>query len=261
MDLGIRGRVAVVTAASRGLGLATARALAVEGADVAICARGGDDLRTALDELAALGAGRVFGRVVDVADPSALSGFLDAVAVEVAPVDILVTNVGGPPAGAFAAHDLEAWDAAWRSSFVPIVAAIRAVAPGMRRRNWGRIVNITSIAAKQPVDDLVLSNSLRAGVSGLARSLATEFAKEGVTVNNVLPGYTRTARVDALAVHAVKSGGTIKSVMARWIDEIPMSRLGEPDEIAATVAFLCSDLAAYVTGQSIAVDGGWIRGH
>ena len=178
-------------------------------------------------------------------------------------VDILVTNAGGPPAGVFETHAWDAWERAVNLTLRSAVELTRQVLPGMRERKWGRIINVTSIAVKQPVDNLILSNSLRAAVTGFARTLANEVAVDGVTVNNILPGYTRTERVEELADStASREGGgrTRDDVLARFEQQIPMRRLGEPDELAALATFLASPRAAYITGQSIAVDGGSIRG-
>ena len=172
-------------------------------------------------------------------------------------IDILVTNAGGPPAGTFDQLTREQWDDAIRLTLLSAVELARQVLPGMKERRWGRIINITSIAVKQPVDGLMLSNSLRAGLTGFARTLANEVAAEGITVNNVLPGYTRTERLEELVEFlAKKQVGDVRGI---WEQEIPMARLGEPKELAATVAFLASERASYITGTSIQVDGGWIR--
>jgi 3-oxoacyl-[acyl-carrier protein] reductase len=175
-------------------------------------------------------------------------------------IDILVTNTGGPPAGPFESHTAEAWSAAVRQNLESVLNLTRAVLPGMKERRWGRILNITSIAVKQPVDNLILSNSVRGAVTGFARTLANEVAPFGITVNNVLPGYTRTQRVDELAGKIADAEGiTADAAVARWEAQIPMARLGEPREFAALVAFLASERASYITGTSIPVDGGWVR--
>src|SRR4029078_10637826 len=174
-------------------------------------------------------------------------------------IDILVTNAGGPPAGTFDQITREQWEDALRLTLFSAVEFARQVLPGMKERRWGRILNITSIAVKQPVDNLMLSNSLRAAVTGFARTLANEVATQGITVNNIMPGYTRTDRLEDLAeMLAKKEEVSIAEVAARWTEEIPMRRLGEPREFAALAAFLVSERASYITGQSIAVDGGWI---
>lgn len=260
MDLGIRGKVALVAASSRGLGRASAEALAAEGADLVLCARGETALRETAEHIRRVSGVRVVDVIADVATASGIDRVLSAAMSELGRVDILVTNGGGPPAGAFETHTPEAWDAAVRTTLTSVVELVRGVLPGMRERRWGRIVNITSIAVKQPVDNLILSNSIRAAVTGFARTLANEVAPFGITVNNVMPGYTRTARVEELAKHsAARAGTTMEEAFATWEREIPMGRLGEPAELGAMVAFLCSTRASYTTGASIPVDGGWIR--
>ena len=175
-------------------------------------------------------------------------------------VDILVTNNGGPPTGQFESLTQAQWETAARLTLYSVIEMTRSVLPGMKERGWGRILNITSIAVKQPVDNLMLSNSLRAAVTGFARTLANEVAKSGVTVNNIMPGYTRTERLEELAqMMALKEGISPADFAMRWEEEIPMGRLGDPHEFAALAVFLVSERASYITGQSIAVDGGWIR--
>lgn len=259
MDLGLGGRVAVVAAGSKGLGRAVAEELAGEGAAVVICARGKEALESAVEAIRVSG-GRAHGIVADVA----VSGEPARVVAEAerafGSVDILVTNSGGPRAGRFDTLTDEDWEAAGRTLLASAVQFARAALPGMRARRWGRILNVASIAAKQPVDNLMLSNSLRSAVIAFARTLSSEIATEGVTVNNLLPGYTRTERVVDLARQlAAGRGNSPADVIGEWEAEIPMRRLGEPREFAALAAFLASDRASYITGQSIAVDGGWIR--
>ena len=175
-------------------------------------------------------------------------------------IDILVTNAGGPPAGRFESLSREQWEAATQLTLFSVLELTRLVLPGMKQRQWGRILNITSIAVKQPVDNLILSNSLRAAVTGFARTLANEVATDGITVNNILPGYTRTERLEELAgMMAAKEGISPAEFAGKWQNEIPMRRLGEPREFAALAAFLVSERASYITGTSIPVDGGWIR--
>jgi len=260
MDLGIRGKVALVAASSRGLGRASAQALAAEGVDLVLCARGAQALRDTAADIRRTAGVRVVDVVADVATQAGINAVLSAAKRELGRVDILITNSGGPPAGAFETHAPEAWDAAVRANLTSVVELVRGVLPGMRERKWGRIVNITSIAVKQPVDGLILSNSVRAAVTGFARTLANEVAPLGITVNNVMPGYTRTARVEELADRtATLKGSTRDAAFASWESQIPMGRLGEPPELAAMVTFLCSAHASYTTGASIPVDGGWIR--
>jgi 3-oxoacyl-[acyl-carrier protein] reductase len=260
MDLGLRDRVAVVASSSKGLGRAVAETLAAEGARVVLCARGADALDDACRAIEASG-GRCRGVVADVSSPADVTRVVAEAESAFGPVEILVTNSGGPKSGRFETLTPEDWDAAARLLLSSAVGFARAVLPGMRARKWGRIINVASIAAKQPVDGLMLSNSLRAGVIGFARTLAAEVAADGITVNNLLPGYTRTDRVVQLSGQMAASGGiTPDEVVRRWEADIPMRRLGEPREFAALAAFLASEQAGYVTGQSIAVDGGWIRG-
>lgn len=260
MDLGIRGKVALVAASSRGLGRASAAALAAEGVDLVLCARGEDALRATAADIRRDAGVRVVDIVADVATQKGVADVLAVAHREFGRVDILVTNGGGPPAGPFESHSTEVWEEAVRGTLTSVVELVRGVLPGMRERRWGRIVNVTSIAVKQPVDNLILSNSVRAAVTGFARTLANEVALHGITVNNVMPGFTRTARVEELAARtATLKGTTPDAAFAAWESQIPMGRLGEPAEFAAMVAFLCSAHASYTTGASIPVDGGWIK--
>lgn len=260
MDLGLTGKVALVAASSKGLGRAVAEELAAEGADLILCARSAEPLQQASAAISQVGDHRVHTVVADLTEPPDVERVVAEGIGEFGSIDILVTNTGGPPAGPFASHSPEVWHQAVRQNLDSVVNLTREILPGMKTRGWGRIVNITSIAVKQPVDGLMLSNSVRAAVTGFARTLANEVATRGITVNNVLPGYTRTDRLRQLADKvAADRGTTAAQAMSVWADEIPMGRLGEPRELAALVAFLVSERASYITGSSIAVDGGWIR--
>jgi len=260
VDLGLEGKVALVAAASRGLGRAIAYELACEGATVVMCARSRDVLERARNEIASATNAQVHAVVADVSDRDQIAMVANEATAKFGQVDVLVTNAGGPPAGPFEAHAWDVWERAVNLTLRSAVELTRAVLPGMRARKWGRVINVTSIAVKQPVDNLILSNSIRSAVTGFARTLANEVAPDGVTVNNVLPGYTRTERVEELAdANAAKEGLTRADILARFNREIPMKRLGEPSEFAAMVTFLASQRASYITGQSIVVDGGWIR--
>jgi 3-oxoacyl-[acyl-carrier protein] reductase len=259
MDLGLTDKVALVAASSRGLGRAVAEELAREGARLVLCARGEPALMETAAALRAAGA-TVEAIAADVSRPADVARVVSTGMAAYGRIDILVTNSGGPPAGPFESHDAEAWHEAVRQNLDSVVELTRAVLPGMKARRWGRIINVTSIAVKQPVDNLILSNSVRAAVTGFARTLANEVASFGITVNSVMPGYTRTQRVDELAARNATLRGTSADVeTAVWERQIPMGRLGRPDEFAAMVAFLASDRASYTTGASIPVDGGWIR--
>ena len=261
MDLGLRGRVALVAASSRGLGRAVAEELGAEGADLVLCARDEGALGTVAETIRRASGVRVVSVRADLSEPGDVQRVVDEGTRALERIDVLVTNTGGPPAGPFESHSPEAWHAAVRQNLDSVVNLVRAVLPGMKQRRWGRIVNVTSIAVKQPVHNLILSNSVRAAVTGFARTLANEVAAFGVTVNNVMPGYTRTQRVDELARRNAELRGTsAEAELAVWEREIPMGRLGDPREFAAVVAFLASDRASYVTGVSVPVDGGWIRG-
>jgi 3-oxoacyl-[acyl-carrier protein] reductase len=260
MDLGLTDKVALVAASSRGLGRAVAEELAQEGARLVLCARGEPALMETAAALRAAGA-TVEAIAADVSRPADVARVVSTGMAAYGRIDILVTNGGGPPAGPFEAHDAEAWHEAVRQNLDSVVELTRAALPGMKARQWGRIINVTSIAVKQPVDNLILSNSVRAAVTGFARTLANEVASFGITVNNVMPGYTRTQRVDELAARNASLRGTSpEAETALWERQIPMGRLGRADEFAAMVAFLASERASYTTGASIPVDGGWIRG-
>lgn len=259
MDLGLKGRVAVVAAASKGLGRATAEELAREGCELVVCARGEDALRDAAAAMADHG-GRVVPVVADLGTAAGVAVVVERAMAEFGRADIVVANAGGPPSGPFEDHDWGAWQQAVELNLRSTVELVRPFLPGMRERRWGRILTITSIAVKQPVEGLILSNAIRAAVTGFARTLANEVAKDGVTVNNLLPGYTRTDRVTALNAARAAREGIAPEEVARGIErQVPMGRYGEPREFAALAAFLASDRASYLTAQSIAVDGGWIR--
>lgn len=261
MFLGLRGKTALVAAASKGLGYAIARELAMEGATIVICARTKDTLKDARDKLAAETGAKVYAIPADLSRLEDVRRVTATSLEKLGRVDVLINNNGGPPAGPFETHDWATWQGAFDLTLRSAVEMTRAVLPGMKERRWGRIINVTSMAAKQPVDNLMLSNSLRAAVHGFARTLANEVAEFGITVNNILPGYTRTERVESLAEATAKRDGTdAATVMTRFERDVPMKRLGDPEEFAALAAFLASERASYITAQSIAADGGWIRG-
>ena len=260
MDLGLKDKVALVAASSQGLGRAVAEELAAEGASLVLCARDSQTLDQTAAAIAERSNTRVLAVPADVTVADDIKRVVDAGIERFGRIDILVTNAGGPPAGRFEQLTREQWEHAIRLTLLSAVELTRQVLPGMKERRWGRILNITSIAVKQPVENLLLSNSLRAGLTGFARTLANEVAADGITVNNVLPGYTRTERLDELAeMMADKQGISPSEFRGKWEKEIPMGRLGEPREFAAVVAFLASERASYITGTSIQVDGGWIK--
>lgn len=260
MDLGLTGRVALLAASSRGLGRAVAEELAAEGASLVLTARGKESLEATAASIRERHGVPVLAIAADVGKAGEPERLVREGLARFGKIDILLTNSGGPPAGPFESLDADAWARATALVLSSVVEFCRVVLPGMKERRWGRILNVTSIAAKQPVDNLMLSNSLRAAVTGFARTLATEVAPFGVTVNNLLPGFTRTERMVELSeVSAAKEGISPEAALARFTAAVPMGRMGEPEEFAALAAFLASARASYITGQSMAVDGGWIR--
>jgi 3-oxoacyl-[acyl-carrier protein] reductase len=252
VDLGISGRVAAVAGGSGGLGLAAARALAAEGARVAVCGRDRGRLDEAVAAIEADGAdGTVaLGVVADVAVEREATGFVEDVTSSLGAVDILVPNAGGPPPGTFASTDLAAYREALDLNLLSTVALCRAAVPGMQARGWGRVVAITSISVRQPIDVLILSNTARAGVTGFLKTLATEVAPDGVTVNSVQPGSHGTDRLASLY------GGDLAAVAAAT----PTRTVGDPADFGSVVAFLCSAQARFITGAAVPVDGGANRG-
>lgn len=261
MDLGLKGRVAIVAAASKGLGRAVATELAREGAQVAICARSAVNLEQAASEIKRATGSEIYCEALDVTDAARVQKFVAAVEQRYGRVDICVTNAGGPPAKTFLQISLEEWRAAVELTLLSAVYFAREVLPRMRKNRWGRLVTITSVSVKQPIDGLLLSNSIRAAVTGLARTLANEFGPDGITVNNVCPGYTLTERLDELAENMAQTAGTSRdSIFQKWATQVPLGRLANPEEFAALVTFLVSERASYINGATIAVDGGWVRG-
>jgi 3-oxoacyl-[acyl-carrier protein] reductase len=261
MDTGLKNRVAIVAASSQGIGKATAESFAAEGCRVAMCARNAGALKSAADQIVLQYGADVFAQPVDVTDGSAVQDFVKAVIGKFGSVDICVTNAGGPPAKGFLAASIEDWRKAIDLNLLSTVYFAREVIPHMRRQQWGRIITITSITTKQPVPDLVLSNAVRAGVVGLVKSLANEFGKDGILVNNVGPGFTATDRLKQLAQsRSMAQGVTEKEVYDAWAVDAAVKRLGEPREVADTIVWLASDRASYITGQTILVDGGAYKG-
>jgi 3-oxoacyl-[acyl-carrier protein] reductase len=256
MNFGLEGKVAMVAAASKGIGLAIATALAAEGCRVSICARNEE----VLEEVAGHISEETRSYVVDVSNAEDLAWWVEQTQADLGPIDILVTNTGGPPAGSLDALTDEQWQAGFDSTLMNIIRLTRLVQEDMKKSGSGRIVHITSLVAKEPNSLLPISSTLRAGILALTRLQATELAPFGITVNGVLPGHTLTDRQRHLAdLRAERESITQEEALMKQGSEIPLGRLAEPSEIAAVVAFLCSKPAGYVTGESILVDGGLTR--
>jgi 3-oxoacyl-[acyl-carrier protein] reductase len=261
MNLGLKGRVALVAAASGGIGYAAALELAREGARLFICSRDEGRIRAAAASIANETGAQVSGVAADVTSDEETEAFVQSARREAGRVDVLVTNAGGSPGSTFEETGLEMYRRAFELNALSAIRLAGLVVPGMRERGWGRVVNVTSISVKQPIAGLLLSNTVRAGLTGWAKTLSNEVAAEGVTVNNVAPGWTLTARQEEHAiVRGARAGRTKEEMIEGWASEVPMRRMASPEEIAAAIAFLASERASYITGQTLVVDGGWIKG-
>jgi len=255
MDLHLADRHAICLAASRGLGYAAAAALAAEGARVSLVSRDSTALHAAAARLERQFGRPVASRAVDINDPTALEAGLADLATT--PCDILVTNCGGPPTGPFARHKPEAWHAAFTAQLQSAVVSCQALVPAMAERGWGRVIMIGSLTMHVPLAGFALSNSVRPGLAGLAKTLTLEYASRGVTANVICPGFTATDRITAAAAHlAAERRLPVLQVVAEWTDQIPVGRLGRPEEIGSLVAYLASAQGSFITGQSILIDGG-----
>jgi 3-oxoacyl-[acyl-carrier protein] reductase len=261
MDFGLKGKVALVAGGSQGLGLAVALDFAREGAKVAICALDDPHLPAAAEAIRKAAGGEVFAIPADVSDLEQAKNFVRKSAEHFGTVDILVNNAGGPPSMSFLEIDDELWLRGCRLNLLSTIVMTREAVPIMKEKRWGRIINMTSIAVKQPIDGLILSNTVRSGVIGFAKSLSNEVASFNITVNSVCPGYTMTDRVRNLSkVVAEKQGTTPEAIVEKWASEIPMRRIGTPEEFASLVVYLASQQAGYITGAAIQIDGGWYKG-
>ncbi len=252
MDLGISGKKALVLASSKGLGKGVALELAREGVEVVFCGRDAEALKATLAEIAAIEGGKGHSVVGDITTSEGRDTILQTVKNKLGSVDILITNTGGPPPGNFEDVTLDDWHNAYKLLIESAVAIIQELLPDMKKKGWGRIVTITSMSIHQPVNGLILSNAVRATFLGLVKSLSNELAPYNITVNNVLPGYTNTDRLKNLAA--------ANPNFEKAVATVPMGRIAEVREFAQAVTFLASDCASYITGVSLPVDGGWIKG-
>jgi 3-oxoacyl-[acyl-carrier protein] reductase len=251
MDLGLKNKVAFIAASSKGLGKSVALELAREGAITIINGRNKEELEKTKQEIEEQTNAKVLAIAGDLSIDAERNRIITSALQEYNKIDILVTNTGGPPTGRIEELKKEDWDNAYNSLLASVVALVTGFLPGMKQQRWGRIISITSITVKQPVNNLLLSNSVRASVTGLIKTLANELGMYNITANNVLPGYTETERLKDLMSNS-PSFASVKN-------EIPLGRFGTPAEFAAAVAFLASERASYITGISLQVDGGWIR--
>jgi len=261
MDLGLKDRVAIVAASSQGLGKAVVQGLAREGAKLAICARTESTLNSTAEEIRQESGVEVLARAVDVTVYEQVRRFVAETNDHFGRVDICVTNAGGPPAKPFSETTVEDWQAGVNLNLMSTLYFVREVLPLMQKRKWGRLITVTSASVKQPIDNLVLSNSVRSAVSGLMKSLSNEYGKDNILVTNVCPGYTLTSRLDELSGRLAKAEGVDpKQIQERWAKQVPLGRLGQPEEFANMVVFLASERASYITGVSVAIDGGFVKG-
>ena len=261
METGLRDRVAIVAASSQGIGRAAAQAFAAEGCRLAMCARKRPALQQAAEKIQQQYNVPVLAEAFDVTDAGAVRDFVKSVVARFGSVDICVTNAGGPPAKGFLATSHDDWRQALDQNFLSTVYFAHEVIPHMQAKHWGRIITITSITTKQPVPDLVLSNAVRTAVVGLVKSLANEFGKDGILVNNVAPGYTATDRLKDLArSRSAATHQSEKDIYEGWGKDSALKRVGLPEEVADTIVWLASERASFVTGQTILVDGGAYKG-
>ncbi len=261
MDLGIKGKVALVTASSKGIGRAVAEGLVAEGCMVSICSRNKEDLLATAKEIKKKYGVEPSWCVCDLNKLSDIESTVATITRQLGSIDILINNCGGPESGHFQDLTDNHWQSAFEQVLLSTVRLCNLTVPDMILKEWGRIINITSVAVKQPIDNLMLSNSLRNGVIGFSKSLSNEVAKYNVTVNNIAPGYTLTNRIYDLAVHKAKqSQMSHEDVLTEMANEIPMNRLAGPEEIASAIVFLASKQAGYITGSTIQVDGGLNKG-
>lgn len=260
MDLGLKGKVAIVTASSRGIGRAAAEALAAEGARITVCARTAADVIAAAERIRARTGSEVLAVTADLTKAEDIQHIVDRTLEAYGTVNILVNNAGGPPPGTFDGVGETEWRAAFEITLLSVVRMTRAALPVMRKGGGGVIINIQSTSVKVPLDNLILSNSIRSSVIGLAKSLSFELAKDGIRVNNVLPGAIMTDRQrEMLALQSTRSGKSVAEIIRLREAAIPLGRFGDPEDLGDMIAFLASERARYVTGVTVQVDGGLVR--
>ena len=261
MELGLKKKVALVTAASKGIGKAIAMALAAEGCEISICSRTKDDLLNTVSEIRKLYGIDPCWNVCDLNKLKDIENTIISTNRHLGKIDILINNCGGPVAGTLIDLDEENWYSAFEQVLLSVVRFCNLATPDMIASEWGRVINITSVAAIQPIENLMLSNTLRNSIIGFAKTLSNDIAKYNVTVNNIAPGFTLTNRLYELAVNRAKTKGiSHEEILVDMAKEIPMNRLARPEEIASAVVFLASNQAGYITGNTLRVDGGWIKG-
>jgi 3-oxoacyl-[acyl-carrier protein] reductase len=260
MDLQLKGKTVLVTASSSGIGRKTAELFIKEGCKVAICSHNKENLlKTALEIKISYGVEPLWD-LCDINEPQDIEDTVSVVRKSLGDIDILVNNCGGPVPGFFEDLYDESWENAFEQVLMSAIRFTRLVLPGMKAKNWGRIINITSLSVKQPVDNLILSNSLRSAVTGFAKTLSNQAGKYNITVNNVAPGYTLTSRIHELAETRAKLANTTReNILASMANDVPLKRIADPNEVASMIVYLASEQAGYITGQTIAVDGGVIR--
>jgi 3-oxoacyl-[acyl-carrier protein] reductase len=261
VDLGLKNRSVIVAASSDGIARAAAEKFAAEGARVAMCSRDADKLNSAAKLIRERYNTQVLAEPLDVTDAAAVEEFVKHVAQEFGGVDVCVTNAGGPPAKMFFATTTEEWHRAMEMNFMSVIHFARAVLPWMQKKQWGRLVTITSVTVRQPAGDLIYSNAVRAGVLGLIKSLSNEFGKDGITVNNIGPGFTATQRLKQLIEKRSQDlGVSAGDFESRLANEAPLKRVGRPEEVADAIVWLASERASFITGQTLLVDGGQYKG-
>ena len=261
MDLGLKSKVALVTAASKGIGKAISMALAAEGCEISICSRTKEDLLNTVSEIRRLYGIDPCWNVCDLNKIKDIENTIISTNKHLGKIDILVNNCGGPIAGTLSDLEDENWYSAFEQVLLSVIRFCNLATPDMIASDWGRVINITSVAAMQPIENLMLSNTLRNGIIGFAKTLSNDLAKFNITVNNIAPGFTLTNRLYELAVNRAKQKGiSHEQILVDMTKEIPMNRLAKPEEIASVVVFLASKQASYLTGNTIQVDGGWVKG-